>query len=131
MTANTSKSRKGKARALQNAIAEDLRSDLFPLGPEDIRPAIMGTSGMDIQLSSRARALFPYAIEAKNQESLNIWAALKQCEINAEKETLRPLLVFKRAHTDTYAVLRWRTFCHIWNEVLALRKRVRELERDS
>ena len=33
--------------------------------------------------------------------------ALKQCEANAEKKKLIPLLVFKRSRTETYAVLRW------------------------
>jgi hypothetical protein len=107
MTANTSKSRMGKARALQNTIAEDLRARFSPLGSADIHPAIMGSSGMDILLSSRARNLLPYAIECKNQEALNIWDSLKQCEANAEKERLIPLLVFKRSRTETYAVLRW------------------------
>lgn len=110
MTANSVKSRKGKARALQNKIAEDLRAHLSPLGSSDISPAVMGTSGMDILLSSRARDQFPFAIEAKNQESLAIWDALKQCESNAEKEKLTPLLVFKRARSETYAVLRWQDF---------------------
>jgi hypothetical protein len=107
MTANTTKSRKGKARALQNAVAEDIRAQFISLGSADIRPAIMGSSGMDIQLSTRAREQFPYAVECKNQEALNIWDALRQCEANAEKECLLPVLVFKRARTDTYAVVRW------------------------
>ncbi len=107
MTANTSKSRKGKARDLQNRVAEDLRASFSPLGSADIHPAIMGSSGIDILLSSRARDMLPYAIECKNQEALSIWDALKQCQANAEKEALIPLLVFKRARSETYAVLRW------------------------
>jgi hypothetical protein len=117
MTANTCKSRKGKARALQNAIAEDLRANLPPLGSADISPAIMGSSGMDILLSSRARDQFPFAIECKNQEALNIWEALKQCQTNAEKENLIPLLVFKRARSETYAVLRWEDYLGLVRKV--------------
>lgn len=107
MTATTTKSRKAKARTLQDAIAEDLRAAFPGLSTADIHSAIMGCSGMDICLSSRAREIFPYGVEAKNQESLNIWSALKQCKANAEKEGLVPLLVFKRARSETYAVLRW------------------------
>lgn len=107
MTATTTKSRKVKARALQNAVAEDLRANLPPLGSADISPAVMGSAGMDILLSTRAREMFPFAIECKAQEALNIWDALKQCQTNAEKERLIPLLVFKRARSETYAVLRW------------------------
>jgi len=107
MTATTTKSRKAKARALQNAVAEDLRAAFPALGTADIHPAIMGCSGIDICLSSRARDLFPFAVEAKNQEALNIWQAIEQAETNAEKERLTPLMVFKRNRTDTYAVMRW------------------------
>jgi len=112
MTANTPKSRKAKSRDLQNAVATDLRA-LFILPEEDIRPASMGMSGMDILLSSRGRAQFPFAIECKAQEALNIWDALKQCEANAAKEKLVPLLVFKRARTKTYAVLEWPDFLNL------------------
>jgi hypothetical protein len=113
LTAHTTKSRKAKARTLQNAIAIDICTAFPVLGNADVHPAIMGQSGIDICLSSRARDLFPYAIECKNQESLNIWAAISQAEVNAEKERLIPLLVFKRARSEVYAVLRW-------SELLAL-----------
>ena len=116
MTATTTKSRKAKARALQNAIAEDLRAAFPMLGSSDIHPAIMGCSGMDICLSSRARDLFPYAVECKNQEALSIWQALQQAETNAEKERLAPLLVIKRNRTVPYVVLQWDLFLHLLRE---------------
>lgn len=110
MTANTAKSRKAKGRALQKQIAEDLSSSLIYAGSADIKSAVMGEQGIDIKLSTRARELFPFGIECKAQESLNIWDAMEQARINAEKEGLIPLLVFKRARSETYACLRWKDF---------------------
>jgi hypothetical protein len=117
LTANTPKSRKAKARTLQNAIAEDLRKAYPELGESDIQPAIMGQCGIDILLSSKARDLFPYAIEAKNQEALNIWECLKQAEANGKKERMVPLLVFKRNRTEIYVALKWDDFLNLHTAV--------------
>ena len=104
------KSRKAKSRNLQNSVVKALLDKYPQLTCNDIKPAIMGESGIDIKLSEIARKSFPYAIECKNSESLSIWAALKQCEENAFIENLTPVLIFKRNHTDTYAVLKMDDF---------------------
>ena len=62
----------------------------------------MGDSGEDILLS-QLRKLFPFSVECKNQEKLNIWSSLEQVETNSGKHT--PLLIFKRNRTKTYVVL--------------------------
>ena len=63
----------------------------------------MGEHGLDIQLSAAARKKFPFAVECKNQESLNVWKSLEQAESNCEG--LTPLLVFKRNKSKIYAAL--------------------------
>lgn len=120
---------KGKGRRFQQEVRDDLIRE-FRLNPVDLQSTAMGQSGCDIYLSQAARDTFPFAVECKNVELLNIWTAMKQCEANAEKVGLRPLLVFRRNRTDPRAVLRWQDFLAIWNENLALRKRVEQLERD-
>jgi len=110
MTANTPKSRKAKGRMLQKEVAYQIVTSLPGIGSEDVKCAIMGESGVDIHLSTRARELFPFGIECKAQESLNIWQALEQARINAEKEKLMPLLVFKRNRSDIYVCLRLADF---------------------
>ena len=112
-----SKSCKAKARSLQNAVAGDLLKAYPELTAADIQPAIMGQSGIDILLSSKARDFFPYAVECKNQEALNIWDCLKQAEANGKKERMVPLLIFKRNRTETYAVLKWDDFLNIHTAV--------------
>lgn len=95
---------KAKGRQLQNAVAGLVR-EWFGLNPDDCRPAIMGETGADLKLSSAAKRVFPFAIECKRQESLNIWQALKQAEENAAVEGLHPALVFQRNRSKAYAVV--------------------------
>ena len=112
--ATTVKSRKAKGRALQNAIAEDIRSAFPVLDGTDVKVAIMGETGVDIHLSPHARQLFGnFAIECKAQESLNIWGAMAQAEANAEKEKSKPVLFFKRNRSETYVVMRKEDFFHL------------------
>lgn len=74
------------------------------LEQDDVVSTLMGDSGTDIKLSPAARKVFPYSVEAKNQEKLNIWEALKQAESNC-KEGTYPALFFKRNNTKTYVVI--------------------------
>jgi hypothetical protein len=116
MTANTPSTRKAKGRALQNFVHDNILSSFPELEGGDVKKAIMGESGIDIKLSPHARRIFPYGIECKNIEKINIWAAINQCELNTDKENensntkLMPLLVIKRNRTDIHVVLKWEDF---------------------
>ena len=73
------RSAKAKGRRLQNEICRMLLEHFKEnLQEGDLRPAIMGETGEDIKRSPLAKKIFPYSIECKNQEKLNIWSALKQ-----------------------------------------------------
>jgi len=101
-------SRKAKGRNLQNEVVKILMNRFeYDLKEGDIKPAIMGESGVDIKLSPLAKCYIGYDIECKNQEKLNIWSALKQCEENSEVERI-PLLIFKRNRSDIYCCLKFR-----------------------
>lgn len=110
MTANTPSSRKAKGRTLQNFVHNNILLNFPTLEDGDVKKAIMGESGIDIKLSPHARRIFPYGIECKNTEKINIWSAINQCEDNAIKEKLTPLLVIKRNRTDPHVVLKWDDF---------------------
>jgi len=94
-------SAKAKGRRLQNKIRDMILEQFPELHPDDVRGAIMGESGEDIKLSPAARDLFPYSVEAKNQEKLNIWASLEQAEENSREDST-PLLFFKRNRSKLY-----------------------------
>ena len=106
-----SRSAKNKGKRLQNSFRDLLLETFNQLEPDDIRSAIMGESGEDIKLSPAARKLIPYAFECKNQEKLNIWSSLEQAEENAQKG--KPILIFKRNRSKTYAVLQLEDFIEL------------------
>ncbi len=112
---NKTRSAKAKGRRLQNQV-RDLLLEKFnsKLEPDDIRSQIMGMSGEDIVLSPAARKLFPFSVECKNQEKLNIWSSLEQAENNSGNHT--PLVIFKRNRTKTYAVLEFDKLLKLLNE---------------
>ena len=96
MVAKTVASRKARGRNLQNKTAEMLK-EYYP--QVIFKPAIMGETGRDVH----AYGNFPFSIECKNQEALNIWSAIQQAEANAG--VLVPLLVFKRNRSKIYCTL--------------------------
>ena len=63
----------------------------------------MGAAGEDIMLSSRARGMFPYSVECKNQETLNVWKAFEQAEYNSG--VYQPLLIIKKNRKEPLAVV--------------------------
>ena len=95
---------KAKGRRLQNTVAAMIR-EKFSLPEEDVRPVPMSSEGADIQLSNRARLIFPFAVECKNQERLNIWEAIKQAKKHGDNTCLTPLVVFTRNREDVYVSL--------------------------
>ena len=109
-----SRSAKNKGKRLQNKIRDLILEKFDSLESDDVRSITMGDSGEDILLSPAARKLFPFSVECKNQEKLNIWSSLEQAENNSGKHT--PLLIFKRNRTKTYAVLELNELLKLLNE---------------
>lgn len=103
-------SAKAKGRRLQDFIRDTFRY-IFKeqLEPDDIKCAIMGTSGTDIVLSPAAKKLIPFDIESKNQENVSIPAALRQASANAKPGRV-PLVVFKKNHGKVYVALEYDAF---------------------
>ena len=95
-------SAKAKGRKLQQWVRTQLIEQL-DVHPEDIESRSMGAGGEDLIMARAARHHFPYSIECKNQEALNIWAAYKQAEENCKG--YEPLAVIKRNHHKPLAVV--------------------------
>lgn len=127
--ANTVGSRKGKSRRLQNEVCKLVRA-MTGLDDADIKPTPMGVNGIDLQLSSAARAQFPFGVECKNKEDLSIWSEFKQCLENADREHLIPLLVFTRNYERcSYAAMPTDRFVDLqadqsWAETTVTAKRI-------
>jgi hypothetical protein len=106
VVASTPASRKQKGKSFQNCLREDLINHLG-INPDDILSTAMGQGGCDLYLSPAARERFGFGVECKAQEAIALPAWWKQCEANASKVGLVPLLVFKRNREEPLAVLRW------------------------
>ena len=109
-----SRSAKNKGKRLQNNVRDLILEKFNQLEPDDVRSTTMGDSGEDVLLSPAARKLFPFSVECKNQEKLNIWSSLEQAENNSGTHT--PLLIFKRNRTKTYEVLEFDKLLELLDE---------------
>lgn len=96
---------KSKGRRLQQQVARDVLTAFPHLDEDDVRSTPMGAHGEDVMLSARARACFPFSVEAKNVERLNIWSALEQNAKNARGN--HTLIIFKRNRSQVYATIEW------------------------
>lgn len=108
------RSAKNKGVRFQNQIADMIRR-IFRLKAGDVKPAIMGETGVDIHLSSHAQARCPLTIECKNQEKLNIWKAIEQAKQHEGEG--KWAVFFKRNRTEAYVVLDAEWFLEVLNEV--------------
>lgn len=95
-------SAKAKGRKLQQWFAK-LMVDTLDLHEEDIESRPMGSQGEDIIMGRESREKFPYSIECKNQEAVNVWKAYEQAESNCGKH--EPLVVIKRNRSKPLVVI--------------------------
>ena len=100
-------SRKAKGRRLQQKFMQ-LLIEKLDIDPEDIESRSMGAGGEDLIMSKAARDKFPYSIECKNQERLNIWQAWEQA--NNNKGIYEPMMVIKKNGTSPLVVLNAENF---------------------
>ena len=63
------------------------------LEPDDIRSNPMGAHGEDLLFSPLARQTYPFSVECKNVEKLNMWAAIEQAE---EYGKYPPMVIFAK-----------------------------------
>ena len=68
--------------------------DTLKLHEEDLESRPMGSQGEDIIMGRESREKFPYSIESKNQEAVNVWKAYEQASENCKG--YEPLVVIKR-----------------------------------
>ena len=109
------RSAKNKGKRLQYKIRDLILEKFDTLESDDVRSITMGDSGEDILLSPAARKLFPFSVECKNQERINLWASWEQA--NSNKGIYAPLLVVKRNGQQPLVVLEADTFLEMVKEV--------------
>lgn len=93
-------------------MVRDLILETFTeLEPDDVRSTSMGAGGEDLQLSPAARRKFPYSVECKNVEKLNVWGAYEQAEANSGDN--EPLLIMKKNRKKPLVVIDLESFIEL------------------
>jgi hypothetical protein len=95
-------SAKAKGRKLQQWVVTKL-IDILKLDAEDLESRPMGSQGEDVILGKQSRDAFPYSIECKNQEAVNVWKSYEQAQTNCKG--YEPLLVIKRNRSKPLVVI--------------------------
>ena len=107
-------SAKAKGRRLQQQF-RDLLIEKLDIHPEDIESRSMGAGGEDLIMARAAREKFPFSIECKNQEKLNVWDAYKQASENSKN--YEPIVVMKKNNHKTLVVLDAEKFVKLCQEL--------------
>jgi hypothetical protein len=122
---------KAKGRRLQQRIVTGLRviGHLFGLKDDDITSRPMSCDGSDVVLSPAAQNLFPFHIECKNRETLNVTTTFFDYQNKLMTEPFYNskhvlLLVHSRNATEPLVTMQWKDF---WSLLLKLK----ELEQDD
>ena len=110
-------SAKAKGRRLQQQF-RDLLIEKLDIHPEDIESRSMGAGGEDLVMARAAREKFPFSIECKNVEKLNVWEAYNQAKENSTPSRLsgnayEPLDFMKKNNHKALVVLDAEKFVEI------------------
>jgi hypothetical protein len=103
------RSAKHKGRRFQQAVRKVILEQFPQLKDYDVKVVFRSEAGTDIKLSSVARSVFPYSVECKNVERLNIWGALSQAQSNTAAGTT-PLLIFGRNRAEPHVAMKLKEF---------------------
>lgn len=119
------RSAKNKGARLQKWVAEKISTLLdIPCGKDElIASREMGQAGTDIRLIGKAKRLFKYSIECKNQESWALPAWIKQAKSNQAKGTDWLLFIKKNRHEEI-AVMSAEVFFKIQGEIIKLKEKL-------
>lgn len=104
-------SAKAKGRRCANEVKNHLLRVFDVLRPDDIGITSSGETGEDLKLSPKARDLFPYSIECKNVERLNIWKALEQAEGHGD---YTPIVFFRKNRSKLYVAIEAEKFMELY-----------------
>ena len=86
-------SAKAKGRRFQQWVRDKL-IEVLDIHPEDIESRSMGAGGEDLIMARAAREKFPYSVECKNQEKINLWESYNQARQNSKNH--EPVVILKR-----------------------------------
>lgn len=106
-------SAKAKGRRLAAQARDVILSFIDGLSSDDVRVTPSGVNDVDLQLSPLAKEKFPFAVECKNQEKLQLWKAWDQTE-KRRTDGITPLLIHSRNRSSVLVTLCLDEFLAFW-----------------
>ena len=73
----------------------------------------MGQSGVDVPVLGKAKEQFPWSVECKNTQKLNLWDAIRQARDN-QLDGTDWMLVVKKNHEGPVVVIDAMIFWKLW-----------------
>ena len=108
-------SAKSKGRKFQQWV-RDLLIEKLDIHPEDIESRSMGAAGEDIMMARSARNSFPFSIECKNQQSVNIWKSYEQAKENSGDH--EPIVFLKRNNINPLVLVDAEYFVELHKKIV-------------
>jgi hypothetical protein len=110
-------SAKSKGRLLQKHVAK-LLSEVFGWEDGDAESRPMGSAGIDIMMSPKARRDFPFSIECKNTKTFPSLGALRQSQDNNKPGTLSAVVWKPPRKNETESIIYFDLgeFVEFWKE---------------
>lgn len=114
-----SQSCKSKGRRLQNWTAKRISEITgIPQGRDElIQGREMGQAGVDIKLYGKAKEMFPFSVENRNQETWSIPKWIKDAKKNQAKGTDWLLIIKKNRHEEI-VVMDAKAFFDLYEQLL-------------
>ena len=75
----------------------------------------MGASGEDVIMARAAREKFPFSVECKNVQKLNVWDAYEQAQANCNG--YEPIVVMKKNHKKPLVVIDAENFIELCSRI--------------
>jgi hypothetical protein len=118
-------SAKAKGRRLQQYVRDSLRAIGLKYGliDGDCESRGMGQNGVDIILSPAAIKVFPFAVECKNVETLNVTSTfLEHFDKYKDESSLKLLIHSRNKMKEPLVTMRWSDFLAVYNGFLGSTK---------
>lgn len=116
-------SRKGKGRKLQQFICQEISelTGTYYNQADDqclVHSREMGQAGIDIILRGNAVVEFPFSVEAKCSEGLNLLETYNQVLSNVTKGTDWMIVHQRKSIPETLCIISWNTFKKLFKKEL-------------
>lgn len=107
---------KAKGRRASVEACNLIMKHIPELEPGDLYATPAGVTGEDIVRSAKAKRILPFAFELKNQEKLNIWAAIEQSRghVADHDERTKPVVVFRRNKAELHICMKFEHFLEVY-----------------